>query len=72
MIAAQALNIGVNVVLISDQALTPAILTYDALRYIVPGVIWACLFWRYGFFVAEVASVGCHIFLQPALGYLVA
>lgn len=72
MIAAQVLNIGVNVVLVSGQALTPAILTYDTLRYIVPGVIWACLFWRYGFFVAEVASVGCHVFLQPALGYLVA
>lgn len=71
MILAQGLNIGVNVVLVSSQPLTPALFMYDALRYIVPGVVWACLFWRYGFFVAEVASVGCHLFLQPALGYLV-
>jgi len=71
MIVAQVVNIGANVVLVSEQVLTFAVLFYDVLRYIVPGVIWACLFWRYGFFTAEVASVSCHVFLQPALGYLV-
>lgn len=45
-------------------------LVYDLLRYVVPGVLWAWLFWRFGFVTAEVASVGCHIFLQPGFGIL--
>jgi hypothetical protein len=72
MVAAQVLNIGVNVVIASGEPWTPALLTYDALRYVAPGVLWGCLFWRFGFTVAEVASVGCHVFLQPALGLLLA
>ncbi|TPK77165.1 hypothetical protein FKO01_36085 [Mesorhizobium sp. B2-3-3] len=70
MVATQALNIGLNVTALSPDPITPATLSYEALRYIVPGVIWAWLFWRFGFMAAEVASVGCHIFLQPALGML--
>lgn len=71
MVFAQIINIGVNLVLPADEPWSAVILVYDILRYIVPGVIWACLFRRCGFVVAEVASVGCHLFLQPALGHLV-
>jgi hypothetical protein len=70
MIVTQVINIWPNVVLGSGEPWTAALLGYDGLRYIVPGVLWGCLFWRYGFLVAEVASVGCHLFLQPALGVL--
>ncbi|MBR0795248.1 hypothetical protein JQ615_07605 [Bradyrhizobium jicamae] len=70
MVVAQPINIGVNVVLPSGDA-SVGMLAYDALRYVVPGVLWAWLFWRFGFVVAEVASVGCHVFLQPAYGVLI-
>ncbi|MDE2405674.1 MAG: hypothetical protein KGM17_13485 [Sphingomonadales bacterium] len=66
----QMVNIGANVVLRSGMPVTVAGLGYDALRYIVPGVVWAGLFVRNGFVAAEVASVGCHLFLQPAFSLL--
>jgi hypothetical protein len=70
MVATQILNIGMNVIAPSWAALSSAALFYDALRYVAPGVLWAWLYWRFGFLTAEVASVGCHVFLQPALGVL--
>lgn len=70
MIATQALNIGMNVTAFSPDPIAPILLVYEGLRYVVPGVIWAWLFWRFGFLTAEIASVGCHIFLQPTLGAL--
>ena len=70
MISAQLINIGCNVLLSQGAILTPITLIYDALRYIVPGVIWAILYVRNGFATAEVASVGCHVFLQPAFSLL--
>ncbi len=71
MIATQVLNIGLNVVLQAPEGLAPMTLVYDALRYVAPGVLWAWLFRRFGFMTAEIASVGCHLFLQPALGWLI-
>jgi hypothetical protein len=70
MVATQMLNIGINVTALSPDPLSFATLFYDALRYVAPGVLWAWLYLRFGFVTAEVASVGCHIFLQPALGVL--
>jgi hypothetical protein len=70
MVAAQTLNIGMNVAALSPDPLSLATPFYDALRYVAPGVFWGWLYWRFGFLTAEVASVGCHIFLQPALGVL--
>ncbi len=71
MAVSQTANIGLNVVAISPEPLTPALLAYDALRYVAPGVLWAWLFWRNGFVTAEIASVGCHVFLQPVIGALI-
>jgi hypothetical protein len=68
MIATQMLNIGMNVIAPSSSLFSPMLLSYDALRYVVPGVVWAWLYWRYGFLTAEIASVGSHLVLQPALG----
>ena len=69
-VATQVLNIGMNVVALSDMPISLALIGYDIVRYIAPGVLWALLFWRFGFVVAEIASVGCHLFLQPVLGLL--
>jgi hypothetical protein len=71
MIATQVLNIGLNVILQSPEPIAPEPLIYDSLRYVAPGVLWAWLFRRFGFMTAEIASVGCHVFLQPALGWLI-
>jgi hypothetical protein len=71
MVVAQVINIGLNVVIPSPDPITAASIFYDLLRYVSPGVLWAWLYWRFGFLTAEVASVGCHIFLQPMFSYLV-
>jgi hypothetical protein len=65
-IAIQCLNVGVNVV--AKEAISLPLLVYDALRHVAPGVLWAMIYRRFGFSAAEVASVGCHVFLQPMLG----
>jgi hypothetical protein len=70
MAVSQSINIGLNVVALSHEPLSVLQLVYDALRYVVPGMFWAWLFWRFGFMIAEVASVGCHLFLQPMIGVL--
>ena len=67
MVLAQIINIAVNVVMIAPGTPSPETLAYDAVRYITPGVVWAWLFRRHGFATAEIASVCCHLFLQPAL-----
>lgn len=69
MILAQVSNIWPNVVAGIAHP-SAVVLCYDGLRYIVPGVVWALLFRRNGFAVAEIASVGCHLFIQPALGWM--
>jgi hypothetical protein len=33
-------------------------------------VVWGYLYWRPGFVAAEIASVGTHPLLQPALALL--
>lgn len=63
MIVAQCLNIYVNVAV--HEQLTAAHILYDSLRYIAPGVLWAFVFAQFGFATAEIAAVGCHVFLQP-------
>jgi hypothetical protein len=70
MILAQTVNIGTNIVAFAPDGVVPADLLYDAIRYIAPGVLSAQLYRYYGFATTEIASVGCHVILQPALGYL--
>jgi hypothetical protein len=70
IVLAQVINISINVVASSHEPVTPGLLFYDGVRYIVPGVIWGYLYWRHGFVAAEIASVGTHPLLQPALGFL--
>jgi len=67
----QSINIGINVLATTEGPLTGALLAYDALRFIAPGVVWAWVFSRHGFFTAEVAAVSCHLFLQPTLSALI-
>jgi hypothetical protein len=61
----QTVNVFINVPLPIFAPANAAIFAYDALRYVVPGVVWAWIYARQGFVSAEIASVGCHIFLQP-------
>ena len=68
MFASQMLNIGINVIALSPEPLSLTMLAYDFARYVIPGVVWAWIYLRFGFMTAEIASVGCHLFLQPALG----
>ena len=68
MTMAQVANIAINMPLPA----TPTMLCYDIARYICPGIVWGYLYWRHGFMTAEIAHVGTHPFLQPALGYLLA
>jgi hypothetical protein len=69
MVVAQVVNVGINLPTANDPV-APLFLIYFALRGVVPGVVWAALFWRFGFTAAEIGSVGCHVFLQPMLGAL--
>jgi len=66
ILLAQVINISINVPLPE----TPLLLLYDTARYICPGIVWGYLYWRHGFATAELAHVGTHPFLQPALGIL--
>ena len=66
MLIAQVANIAINMPLPT----TPTMICYEFVRYICPGIVWGYLYWRHGFMTAEVAHVGTHPFLQPALGYL--
>ena len=70
MIVVQAVNVSLISVLHSNDPVTPLFLVYFAARGVAPGVLWAALFWRFGFMTAEIGSVGCHVFLQPMLGAL--
>lgn len=70
MVVAQVLNIWPNALSQSGPS-SVTMLGYDVLRYVVPGVAWAILYLRNGFVVAEIASVGCHLFLQPAFSALI-
>jgi hypothetical protein len=72
IVLAQVINISINVVATSNGPSTSGVLLYDGIRYIVPGVIWGYLYWRHGLVAAEIASVGTHPLLQPALGLLLA
>lgn len=67
MVVSQCLNIGANV---PHEAVTAQVFLYDTIRYVAPGVLWAWIYLRFGFVTAEVASVGCHVFLQPAFSIL--
>lgn len=70
MVVAQVVNVGINIVPTASDPVTPLFLIYYVFRGVVPGVVWAALFWRFGFMAAEIGSVGCHLFLQPMLGAL--
>jgi hypothetical protein len=70
MVLAQIVNIGLNVGTVTPPESVEAIV-YDGVRYLIPGVCWAWLFWKRDFAAAEIASTSCHIFLQPALSRLI-
>jgi len=62
-VLSQTANIWINVTAFAP--LTPMHLLHDALRYIVPGLIWSWLYYRHGFQSNEIACTSVHLFFQP-------
>lgn len=70
MIIAQTVNVAANVAALRPDGLVPAQIAYDVIRYVAPGLIWAQLYRYFGFATLEIASTGCHVFLQPMFSVL--
>ncbi|RAS26389.1 hypothetical protein BX591_11449 [Paraburkholderia bryophila] len=68
IILAQAVPMLINEAPFYPPHLTPVFLLYVVVRFILAGVLWGFLYWRYGFVTAETAHVSTHIFLQPIMG----
>jgi hypothetical protein len=59
-----------QVVILAPQLAMPADLTglsYCALRYVAPGVLWGWLLWRHGFVAALLGHTLTHPMLDPLL-----
>ena len=69
IVLAQAIPVLLNEVPFYPSPLTAIFLIYFVVRFILVGVLWGFLYWRYGFVTAEIAHVSTHIFLQPIMGY---
>ncbi len=61
----QIVNIWINVS--SFAAITPMHLLHDALRYVIPGLVWSWVYCRHGFQSNEISCMSVNIFLQPLL-----
>ncbi|MGA9916761.1 MAG: hypothetical protein WBR17_29905 [Paraburkholderia sp.] len=70
IILAQAIPMLLNEAPFYPPHLTPIFLLYVLVRFILAGILWGFLYWRYGFVTAEMAHVSTHIFLQPIMGYV--
>ncbi|MGO4313912.1 hypothetical protein AB4Z35_29415 [Pseudomonas sp. KB_15] len=70
IVLAQAIPMLLNEASFYPPHITPFFLLYVAVRFILAGILWGFLYWRYGFVMAETAHVSTHIFLQPILGYV--
>ncbi len=69
IILAQAVPMLINEAPFYPPHLTPGFLLYVVVRFILAGVLWGFLYWRYGFVTAQTAHIGTHIFLQPIMGF---
>jgi hypothetical protein len=67
IVVAQAVNIAINVTFETGSPPTPALLLYDGLRFVLPGVVWGYLYFHNGFAPDEIAAVGTHVFFQPLI-----
>ncbi|MFL9863604.1 hypothetical protein PQR67_05420 [Paraburkholderia fungorum] len=70
IILAQAIPMLLNEAPFYPSHLTAAFLLYVVAHFILTGILWGFLYWRYGFVTAEIAHVSTHIFLQPVMGYV--
>ncbi|MGF6773543.1 hypothetical protein P3T18_006057 [Paraburkholderia sp. GAS199] len=70
IVLAQAVPMLLNEAPFYPPHLTPVFLFYVVVRFILAGILWGVLYWRYGFLTAEVAHVSTHLFLQPIMGYV--
>jgi hypothetical protein len=72
IISAQAVPMFLNGLPLFSEAITPATILFIVVRFILAGVLWGYLYWRYGFLTTEIAHVSTHIFLQPIMGFALA
>jgi hypothetical protein len=70
IILAQAIPMLLNEAPFYPPNLTPIFLLYVVVRFILAGILWGFLYWRYGFVTTEIAHVSTHVFLQPIMGYV--
>lgn len=70
ILLAQTIPMLINEAPFYPHPLTPDFLLYVVVRFILAGVLWGFLYWRYGFVTAETAHVSTHLFLQPIMGYV--
>lgn len=68
IILAQAVPMLINEAPFYPPHLTLDFLLYVVVRFILAGVLWGFLYWRYGFVTAQTAHVSTHLFLQPIMG----
>ena len=68
LILGHILNVFINLIAIAGPPVTALVLTYDVLRFVAPGVLWAYLYRRHGLTTTLVAHAATHVFLQPLLG----
>ncbi len=69
MVLAQTINTTLNLWLVPHTPLTLMMITYGAVRSIIPGALWGYLYWRYGLFTNDAAQMGTHLFFQPLLTF---
>lgn len=70
IISAQAMPMFLNGLPLFSEAITPAAILFIVVRFILAGILWGYLYWRYGFLTTEIAHVSTHIFLQPMMGFV--
>lgn len=68
MFVAQMINITANVLVPYWTEVTPTLILWMVLRFVLPGTLWGCLYYRNGLIVSEYVAAITHIFLQPLIG----
>jgi hypothetical protein len=72
MLLAQIINIVANIVIPLWPVASPMLIFWIAVRFVIPGTFWGCLYYRNGLVVSEYAAAATHVFLQPAMSLAMA
>lgn len=69
IVMVQLINVLPKTPVLYTAHLAPAMAGYVLLRYIIPGLVWGGIYWRFGFTACALAHVGAQVVLQVALGF---